>query len=127
MAKPDAILTPDLQAATEQLGETLLQAKPIAAYHQAKTRLDGDVEASALLEQYAAAQADLRARQVHNAATQASVDHLRSLDRHVRSNPVIMEYADAQQTALAYLAEVNLEISQLLGTNYATWARSGCC
>lgn len=127
MTNPDVLLTPYLQAATEQLGQILLQVKPLAAYHQAKARLDGDPEASALLEQYAAAQANLRMQQVNNAVTQASVEHLRSLDRQVRSNPVIMEYAEAQQMATAYLAEVNLEISQLLGMNFGAWASSGRC
>jgi cell fate (sporulation/competence/biofilm development) regulator YlbF (YheA/YmcA/DUF963 family) len=109
------------------LAEQLLHAEPIVLYHRAKARLDRDTEARELLTRFASAQADLRARQSRNAVTQADVDLMRALQREVQSNHIILEHAQAQQAAAAYLPEVNQEISQLLGIDFASLAGPGSC
>ena len=114
---PDEILT-----AAEQLADALLRAGPIAAYQQAKARLDGDNHARELLERFLRTQSDLRVRQSRNAVTQTDVDELRALQRQVQSNRIILDYAETQQAAVAYLPGVNQEISQLLGVDFASLA-----
>lgn len=119
---PDELLT-----AAEQLADAILRAGPIAAYQQAKARLDGDAPARELLERFLKTQSDLRVRQSRNAVTQSDVDQLRALQREVQSNRIIIDYAETQQAAIAYLPAVNQEIGQLLGVDFASLAGPGCC
>ncbi len=120
-------LPESISTATEQLAAAILRAEPIAAYQEAKARLDADPEACELLERFASAQADLRKRQSKNAITQTDMDELRALQRQVQSNLRIMDFAETQQEAAAYLPEVNLEISELLGVDFASLAGPASC
>jgi len=114
--------------AAERLATTLAGTEPIAAYRQAKKRLEADPDAGELFERFQSLQADLRVRQARGTITQADVTRLRTLQRAVQSNRLIMDYAETQQSAQAYLPEVNQEISQLLGFDFARFAKpSGCC
>jgi len=119
---PDDILT-----TAEQLAAAILRATPIAAFQQAKARLDADAHARELLERFSRTQAELRVRQSRNVITQADVDQLRTLQREVQSNQRIMDYAETQQAAIAYLPAVNQEISQLLGVDFASLAGPASC
>lgn len=117
----------EISTAVEQLADAILQAGPIAAYQQAKARLDTDSHARELLERFIKTQSHLRVRQSRNAVTQSDVDELRALQREVQSNRIIIDYAETQQAATAFLPAVNQEISQLLGVDFASLARPGCC
>lgn len=117
----------EISTAAEQLAKAILRAGPIAAYQQAKARLDGDTQARELLERFLKTQSDLRVRQSRNAVTQSDVDELRALQREVHSNQRIRNYAETQQAAIAYLPAINQEISQLLGVDFASLAGRGCC
>lgn len=119
---PDAILT-----AAEQLAAALLQAGPVAAYNQARARLDGDAQARELLERFIKTQSNLRLRQSRNTVTQSDVDELRALQRQVQANQIIMNYIETQQAAIAYLPAVNQEISQLIGIDFASLAGPSSC
>ena len=119
---PPAVLT-----AAETLAAALIRVEPIAAYRRAQTQLEATPHARARLERLSAAQADLRVRQSRGTLTQSDVNNLRALQQEVRSDPVIMDYAVAQQAAIAYLPEVNQEISQLLGTDFAALAGPASC
>ncbi len=128
MKKPTIALAADVQAATETLAENLLGSEPLVQYQQAKTALDHNMPARQLLEAFSYAQREVRQRQAQNLVTQASIDQLRSMQHQVQANAVIMRYAETQQAAIAYLREVNQEISQWLGVDFASLARrSGCC
>lgn len=120
-------LPDDILAATEQLATVILRAAPMAAYQQAKARLDADIHARELLERYSRTQTELRVRQSQNAVSQADVDQLRALQREVQANRRIMDYAETQQAAIAYLPAVNQEISQLLGVDFASLAGPASC
>ena len=120
-------LTPELQMAIDSLGQNLLASEPFIAYDQAQARFKADAYARTLLERLSAAQADMRRRQANGGVTQADIDQLRALQREVQSSRAIMDYAAAQQAAIAYLREINLEIGQLLGMDFAALAgRSSC-
>jgi cell fate (sporulation/competence/biofilm development) regulator YlbF (YheA/YmcA/DUF963 family) len=119
---PSTLLT-----ATERLAAAMTSAEPIAEYRQAKARLDNDPQARDLLECVSSAQSDLRMRQVNGNISQADLDHLRTLQRQAQSNRVIMYYAESQQAAIAYLPQVNQEISQLIGVDFASLAGPASC
>lgn len=121
-------LPPPLVEVIETLAVALLSAESLATYRQAAATLEADPDSTALLNHFSAVQSEVRKRQRDGTITQFDVDRLRSLQRQVQVNSTIMSYASAQQTALAYLPEVNLEISQLLGLDFASLAGpSGCC
>ena len=118
---------PDLMAATQALAENLLASEPFTLYQQAYARFDADPEARGLIERLSQTQADLRRRQMSRGVTQADVAQLRALQSEVQSHPVIVDYAYTQQTAIAYLREINQEISLLIGSDFAALAgRSSC-
>ncbi|HEX7975422.1 MAG TPA: YlbF family regulator [Anaerolineales bacterium] len=119
---PDEVLK-----AAEQLADAILQAEPVAAYQQARARLDGDAQARELLEHFIKTQSELRRRQSRNAVTQSDVDDLRALQRQVQANRIIVDYAETQQAAIAFLPSVNQEISQLLGVDFASLAGPSSC
>jgi len=120
-------IPPGLLAATKALAETLLHSEPMLAYHQAKTHLERDAEASAFLERLSTAQNEFRARQSNGLVTQADIDHLRVLQSEVQANKIIMLFVETEQAAIAYLPEVNKEISQLLGFDFAGMAGPASC
>lgn len=113
--------------AAEHLATAILRAKPITAYQQAKAGLDADLEALKLIKSLSEAQVDLRMRQLRNAVSQEDVDQLRSLQRQIQSNQRIMDFAQTQQEAMAYLSAVNQEISQSLGVDFASLAGPASC
>jgi cell fate (sporulation/competence/biofilm development) regulator YlbF (YheA/YmcA/DUF963 family) len=121
-------LSLELFKAAETLAEALAACEPFVLYRQAKTNLDGDAAARELLENVSLAQSGLRSRQTRNAVRQSDIDQLRALQSTALSNPVISEYAQTQQKAIVYLREINQEISQQLGLDFAVLARrSSCC
>jgi cell fate (sporulation/competence/biofilm development) regulator YlbF (YheA/YmcA/DUF963 family) len=120
-------IPPGLLAATKALAETLLHSEPLLAYHQAKTQLERDAEASAFLERLSTAQNDFRTRQSNGCVTQGDIDCLRVLQNEVQANKIIMLFVETQQAAIAYLPEVNKEISQLLGFDFAGMAGPASC
>jgi cell fate (sporulation/competence/biofilm development) regulator YlbF (YheA/YmcA/DUF963 family) len=126
MNMSDTTIPPDLQAAADQLGQSLLQAEPVAGYHQAEARLIADASASALLQELIDVQADLRRRQ--GEVTEEDIDRFRRLRRAVDADPTISAYVESQDAATAYLREVNQDLSQLLGLDFSALAkRGGCC
>ncbi len=127
MDASNTTLPPSVAAALDALVKQVRRAEPIRRYYQAKARLDADPQAGALLARYSTAQADLRFRQSRGQVAQAGVDQLRALQRQVQSNRAIMDYAETQQMAMAYLPEVNQEISELLGLDFASLAGPASC
>ena len=116
-----------LLGATQTLAATLAQAEPIVAYRQACDRLDADPVARGLLERVATAQTDLRRRQAGGTLTETHLNQLRALQRQAQLNQVIMDYITAQQAAMAYLPDVSMEISRLLGVDFGTLiGRTSC-
>jgi len=117
-----------LQQATEQLGRALRASAPMKTYLDASTNLETDVEATGLLDELAQRQVALRVKQNDGGLTQAAIDDMRALQFRVQTQPTIVAYLQAQQDVRALLPQINYEISQLLGVDFAALARkSGCC
>ena len=117
-----------LLAATEDLAIQLLASEPFTAYHTAQGCLNADAGARALLQRLSQAQAELRQKQAQRAVVQSDVDQLRVLQSAVQADRTITDYVHAQQAAVGFLREMNREISELLGVDFAALAkRPGCC
>lgn len=127
MENPMVRLPENLQAATQALSENLCAAEPFVRYNRAQARLDGDRQAKELLNQLSTTQAKIRTMQSNGGLAQTDIDTLRALQNEVQHNRTIMDYANAQQTAVSYLREINQEISQLLGVDFAALARQSTC
>jgi cell fate (sporulation/competence/biofilm development) regulator YlbF (YheA/YmcA/DUF963 family) len=117
-----------LLAATEDLAMQLLASEVFTTYHAAQGRLNADAGARALLRQLSQAQAELRQKQTHQTVAQSDVDQLRALQSAAQADRTIADYMHAQQMAVGFLREMNREISELLGVDFAALAkRPGCC
>jgi cell fate (sporulation/competence/biofilm development) regulator YlbF (YheA/YmcA/DUF963 family) len=127
MEKSMVRLPDRLKEAAEGLAENLLAAEPFVLYDRANIRLNADTQSRNLLEQLSTVQAKIRSGQTNGGVTRQDIDQLRALQSEVQQNQAIMDYARAQQNAINYLREINQEISQLLGMDFATLARQTSC
>ena len=121
------VLNPSMQEAAEALISNLLSSEAFIRYQKAQACLKEDRQAQTLLEQLSQAQVDLRKKQANSGVTQAEIDALRTLQEQVQHNKVILTYAQTQQEAVNFLREINNEISQLLGINFASFANHATC
>jgi cell fate (sporulation/competence/biofilm development) regulator YlbF (YheA/YmcA/DUF963 family) len=121
-------LPANLLAATEDLAMQLLASEPFTAYHAAHGRFNANAGACALLQRLSQSQAELRQKQARRTVTQSDVDQLKALQSAVQADRTIADYAGSQQAAIGLLREINQEISELIGVDFAALAkRSGCC
>jgi cell fate (sporulation/competence/biofilm development) regulator YlbF (YheA/YmcA/DUF963 family) len=120
-------LPADLLAAANALAEQLLETEPFMLYERAQARLQTDPAANQLLERYAMAQSELRARQAQGPVAAAELEALRGLQQAVQANPSVQEYAAAQQAAAECLRQVNQDISDMLGVDFGALTKRGCC
>ena len=120
------MLNPTVEAAAREFALKLRASSPIAAFWQAKERLEADEEAQRLLAELQQRQQALMLKQQNGSGiTQEEIDALRRLQGEAQRNPVIMAYVQAQRYAQAFLPEVNMEISQLLGFDFGGLAGTG--
>lgn len=120
-------LSPQLQEATQSLIEHLLASETFKRYQQAQARIDENSESRTLMERLSNAQANIRQKQASGGVGQAELDALGLLQQRVLRDPIIMEYAQSQEQAIGLLRQVNDEISQLLGINFASFANHPTC
>lgn len=120
-------LSAELRAATDAFAESLLAARPFVAYRQVEARLKQDREARSLLERLQACQASIRLKQADGRVTHYDIKELRTLQSDALANRTIAAYVDAQQGAVAQLRDVNTQISQLLGVDFAALAKRTSC
>ena len=117
----------ELLAATQALAENVLASEPFVNYDRARVQFKADAQANQLMAHLSSLQADLRQRQSQGQVTQEHINQLRTVQSNVQANRVIMDYMGTQQVAVAYLREINQEISQLLGADFAALAKRSSC
>ena len=117
----------ELSQATDSLIQNLLASEAFLTYHQSLAKMKSDSQACALLDHLSTLQTGLRRRQSSNSVTPSDLDELRAVQAQVQANAVIMEYAQSQQDAVTFLREINQEISQLLGVDFAALAKQSTC
>jgi cell fate (sporulation/competence/biofilm development) regulator YlbF (YheA/YmcA/DUF963 family) len=120
-------LTPELSQATDSLIQNLLASEVFLTYHQSLAKMNSDTQARDLLENLSMLQTELRRKQNSNSVTPSDLDELRTVQAQVQVNSAIMEYAQSQQDAVNFLREINQEISQLLGVDFASLAKQSTC
>ena len=125
--KNTATLPLELHQATENLIENLLASEAFLVYQQSQVIMNSDSDARGLLDLLSTLQTALRHKQNANNVTQTDVEELRAIQEQVQANAVIMAYAQSQQGAVTFLREINGEISQLLGVDFAALAKQNTC
>lgn len=125
--KNTATLPHELHQATENLIENLLASEAFLTYQQSLVAMNSDSEARGLLDLLSTLQAALRHKQNTNSVTQTDVEELRAIQEQVQANAVIMAYSQSQQGAVNFLREINMEISQTLGMDFASLAKQNTC
>jgi len=124
----ETTLSSTMQEATNVFINNLLASEAFVQYHQTQTLLDQDPRAQTLLNQLSQAQEEMRKKQANSSLTKDEVDSLRALQAHVHGNEIIKGYVNVQQDVIKFLREINDEINQLLGIDFASFTkRSGCC
>ena len=120
-------LPPELQETTQSFIDHLLASEAFMHYQEARKLMSEDEEAHTLMEHLSNAQATVRQQQATGGVGQAEVDSLRLIQQRALRNPVILDYAQAQQEAVEFLCEINGEVSQLLGIDFASFANHSTC
>jgi len=121
-------ISPVMLEATQTLAQALLQSEPFIRYQEADRKLQADQDAMQVLADLSEAQRKIREQQLLNAVSESDLSRLRELHNTMRTNDTILAYGMAQQEAIAFLREVNQEISSLLGYDFASLTRrSGVC
>lgn len=115
--------------ATSALAENLRQSESFLRFKLAESKLNADQEALQLVKDLSELQKKIRAQQHSGNITESDLKHLREVQIAVGNSETIQDYGLAQELAVAFLREVNQEISQLLGIDFASLTRrsSGCC
>lgn len=115
--------------ATSDLAENLAQSEPFLRFKAAEARMNADHEALRLLAELSGLQQKIRTKQSSGAISESDIKRLRALQSEISINETIQDYRLVQELAVAFLREVNQEVSQLLGIDFASLARrsGGCC
>ena len=122
------ILSPTMQEAAELLINNLLASEVIIRYQLARAHLDQDAQAQTLLNRLSQTQAELRKNQANSRLSKEELDSLRALQAQAQENVVIKSFVQAQQDAVNFLCEINSEINQVLGIDFASFTRhTNCC
>jgi cell fate (sporulation/competence/biofilm development) regulator YlbF (YheA/YmcA/DUF963 family) len=116
-----------LQTAAQTLCDSLRASELFLRYQKARSRLDADPGARDLLDRLSEAQAGVRQRQANGGVTQSDIDTLRELQSRAQDDPAVMEFSGSQQGAIYFLQEINAEITELLGINFASLAKHSTC
>jgi cell fate (sporulation/competence/biofilm development) regulator YlbF (YheA/YmcA/DUF963 family) len=119
-------LSENMQAAAHTLGQSLSASEPFTRYVRSQVTLNEDQSASDLLDLLISVQNSFRQQQAQGSASQADLEQLKEVQTQAQENAAIMEYAHSQQAAIAYLKEINQEISQQLGMDFALIAKRTC-
>lgn len=122
-------IPPELLRSIDSLGDAIERSGPLSVLRAAKTALDTDAQASALLDDLTTVELEVRRGQTEGALTKESIDRYRAARERATSHPTIIAFAQAKQDATASLPEVNETISELLGWDFAQMAApaGGCC
>jgi len=124
----ETTLSSTMQEATDMLISNLLASEAFVRYHQAQVSMKQDLQANTLLIQLSEMQSEMRQKQANNNLSTDEIDSLRTLQAQARENDIIQEYSDAQQNVIKFLREINEEINQMLGIDFASFTkRAGCC
>ncbi|HML41201.1 MAG TPA: YlbF family regulator [Bellilinea sp.] len=115
--------------ATSNLAENLTQSEAFLRFKMAEAKLNADQEAQLLLTEFSELQRKIRSQRQSDDISESDIKRLRALQSDIGTNDTIQDYEYKKELAVAFLREVNQEISQLLGIDFASLTRrsGGCC
>jgi cell fate (sporulation/competence/biofilm development) regulator YlbF (YheA/YmcA/DUF963 family) len=123
------LFTKELLEATFDLAESLAEAEAIVHFISANQALNNDQNSLEMINAATDLQRKLYDGQSSGDDLNNDLNRLRDYQSQISSNAVIQEQSIARETAVAFLREINQEISQLLGMDFAALARrpgAGC-
>ena len=129
MISSQTAISTTLLEATSNLAENLTQSDAFLRFKAAEGKMNANQEALRLLAEFSELQQKIRTQQYSGANAESDIKRLRALQSAIGTNETIQDYELTKELAVAFLREVNQEISQLLGIDFASLARrsSGCC
>lgn len=120
--KPD-MFTDELFEATSDLAESLRQSETVLRFTKANQALTNNQQAQQLLDEAADLQQKIYAKDASREFMKENFPRLRELQNQIATSPVLQEQYQAQEMAIQFLREINQEISQLLGIDFASLTR----
>lgn len=122
-------LPPALLEVASTLIENLTQSEPFLSLQAAEQELQADQEAMQLLTEFSTLQQQIRNQKLFSSNSPREVKRLQELQSAIQANTMINNHAKAQQRAITFLQEINAEISNVLGFDFASITRrsGGCC
>ena len=117
----------NLETAVKNLAASIQYTEPINKYLTAREIYEKDPDARKVMEELSEHQRSIRQKQTDNSITSDDLQKLRSLQVKAQENKAISSFAFSQQEAIGYLHEINTEISNLLGIDFASLAKNTSC
>ncbi|MCX6054409.1 MAG: YlbF family regulator [Chloroflexi bacterium] len=123
------LLSKIILEATTELAEKIVNSEPFTYLKNSEAKLNADAQALHLINDITELQEKIRSQNQTNIIPESEFTRYRELQNEIGANEVIQESGMAQENAIAFLREVNQEISNLLGVDFASLIRrsSGCC
>lgn len=118
--KPD-MFTDELLEATSDFAESLGNSEMVLRFAKANQMLADDQNAQELLTEAAELKQKLYAPSREE--MRELFPRLQELQKLMATNPVLQEQPQAQELAINFLREINQEVSQLLGIDFASLTR----
>ena len=122
MNKPE-MFTNELYETTYNLAESLGQSEAILRFAKANQISADDQNAQQLIAEATALKQTLYAKDASREEMRKKFPRFQELQNQIAENPVLQEQSEAQEMAINFLRELNLEISQLLGFDFASLTR----
>jgi cell fate (sporulation/competence/biofilm development) regulator YlbF (YheA/YmcA/DUF963 family) len=127
MTTQNTIIEGNLGIALNTLAKNIQYTEPVNRFLTAKENFDQDSSARKIMEELSEQQRMIRQKQTANSISADDLEKLRSLQVKAQENKTISTFAFAQQEAIGYLRELNTEISNLLGIDFASLAKNTNC
>lgn len=122
-ATTDVEIPPAAEEALTVLATNIVASDSFLRHRGAVERYRRDPEAMALL----AALEDAQERVQAGRFEEDDLRTLQEIQERVRGRPALVEYFRTQEQAVAFLQEINLEITPLLSLDFAQMARTATC
>lgn len=123
------LFTKELLEATFNLAESLAETEAVVHFISANQALNNDQNTLELIKAATELQRKIYDGQSSGVNLNNDLNRLRDYQSQISTNAVIHEQSFVRETAVAFLREINQEISQLLGMDFAALARrpgAGC-
>ena len=127
MTTQNKTLDGNLGTAVNNLAASIQYSEPVYQFLTAREKFNHDPIARQIIKELSEYQRIIRQKQADNSITADDLQKLRSLQVKAQENKTISTFSFAQQEAIGHLREINTEISNLLGIDFASLAKSTSC